>query len=85
MTFGYYELFDHEFYVFGIGKIDHVLSVQWLHTIGGYYINHKTMEFKFQSIRKDLLLGGLSNGSPRVVTTKRMEMYFLREQLAWAA
>ena len=84
LTLGDYELCD-DFYVVGIGEIDLVLGVQWLHSIGGYYMNHQTMEFKFHSNGKEVLLRGLSNGAPRVVTAKRMERFFQRGQVAWVA
>ena len=84
MTLGDYELCD-DFYVVGIGETDLVLGVQWLHSIGGYYMNHQTMEFKFHSNGKEVLLRGLSNGAPKVVSAKRMERTFRRGQVAWAA
>ncbi|XP_059064617.1 uncharacterized protein LOC131856731 [Cryptomeria japonica] len=84
MTLGDYELCD-DFYVVAIGETDIVLGVQWLHSIGGYYMNHQTMEFKFQSNGKEVHLRGLSNGAPRVVTAKRMERTFRRGHVAWAA
>ena len=67
MTLGDYKLCD-EFYVVGIGETELVLGVQSLHSIGGYYMNHQTMEFKFYSNWKEVLLRGLSNGGPKVVS-----------------
>lgn len=55
ITLGDYELCD-DFYVVGIGDIDVVLGVQWLHSIGHYYTNHQIMEFKFQFNGKENLL-----------------------------
>lgn len=75
MTLGDYELCD-ELYVVGIGETYLVLGVQWLHSIRGYYMNHQTMEFKFYSNGKEVLLRGLSNGAPKVVIAKRMERTF---------
>ena len=77
MTLGDYELCD-DFYVVRIAETYIVLGVQWLHSIGGYYVNHQTMEFKFHSNGKEVLLRGLSNGAPKVVSTKRMERTFQR-------
>lgn len=82
MTLGDYELCD-DFDVVGIGETDLVLGVQWLHSIRGYYLNHQTMEFKFHSNWKEVLLRGLSNGAPKVVTAKRMERNFQRGKVAW--
>ena len=69
----------------GIGEIDLVSGVQWLHSIGGYYMNHQTMEFKFQYNEKEVILRGLSNGAPKAVSAKRMERTFRRGQVTWVA
>ena len=47
-------------------------------------MKHQTMELKFHSNRKEVLLRGLSNGAPKVVFAKRMERTFQRGQVAWA-
>jgi len=84
ITMGGYKICD-DFYVVGIGETNVVLGVQWLHSIGGHYQNYQTMEFKFQSEGKEITIRGISNGAPRVVTTKKMERTFKRGQVAWAA
>ena len=48
-------------------------------------MNHQSMEFKFHSNGKEVLLRGLSNGAPEVVSVKRMERTFRRGQVALAA
>ena len=47
-------------------------------------MNHQTMEFKFHSDGKEVLLRGLLNVVPKVVSVKRMERTFRRGQVAWA-
>ena len=39
-------------------------------------MNHQAMEFKFYSNGKEVLLRGLSNGAPKVVSAKSMERTF---------
>ena len=72
MTLGDYDRCD-DLYVVFIGETYLLLGVQWLHSIGGYCMNHQTMEFKFHSNGKVVLLRGLSNGAPKVVSMKMME------------
>ena len=62
-----------------------ILGVQWLSTLGPLTTNYKTMEMSFteESGRK-VVLRGMSGNTDRVVTTKRMEPIFKREEIVYA-
>lgn len=57
--------------VVGMGNMDVVLGIQWIHYLGRYYRYFQKMELCFQHNDKEVILQGLSNGSPRVVIVKK--------------
>jgi hypothetical protein len=62
-----------------------ILRVQWLSTLGPITTNYKTMEMSFtEESGKKVVLRGMSGNTPRVVTTKRMEAIFRREDILYA-
>lgn len=71
MQLGNYKVKD-DFYVVSIGDTDAVLGIQWLRSLGEISLNLQTMELMFQSDGKKVVLRGMSNGGPRIVSFKRM-------------
>jgi hypothetical protein len=62
-----------------------ILGVQWLSTLGPITTNYKTMEMSFNEENgKKVMLRGMTGNTPRVVTTKRMEAIFRREDIVYA-
>jgi hypothetical protein len=61
-----------------------ILGVQWLNMLGPITTNYKTMEMYFteESGRK-VVLRGMSGNTAKVVTTKRMEAIFRREEIVY--
>ncbi|XP_057846650.2 uncharacterized protein LOC131056314 [Cryptomeria japonica] len=84
MQLGNYEVKD-DFYVVHIGDTDVVLGIQWLRSLGEISLNLQTMELKFQSDGKKIVLRGMSNGGPRVVSFKRMARLICHDQAEWVA
>lgn len=84
MQLGNYEVKD-DFYVVSIGDTDAVLGIQWLRSLREISINLQTMELKFQSDGKRIVLRGMSNGGPRVVSFKRMARLIRHDQAEWVA
>jgi hypothetical protein len=61
-----------------------ILGVQCLSTLGPITTNYKTMEMSFTKENgKKVVLMGMTGNTPRVVTTKRMEAIFRREDIAY--
>jgi hypothetical protein len=61
-----------------------ILGVQWLSTLIPITTNYKTMEMSFiEESGKKVVLRGMSGNTPRVVTTKRMEAIFIREDIVY--
>ncbi|XP_059064922.1 uncharacterized protein LOC131856971 [Cryptomeria japonica] len=83
MQLGNYEVKD-DFYVVNIGDTDVVLGIQWLHSLGEISLNLQTMELKFQSDGKKVVLRGMSNGGPQIVSFKRMAKLIQHDQVEWA-
>ncbi|KAH9311173.1 hypothetical protein KI387_026208, partial [Taxus chinensis] len=84
MQLGNYEVKD-DFYVVHIGDTDAVLGIQWLRSLGEISLNLQTMELKFQSDGKKIVLRGMSNGGPRVVSFKSMARLIRHDQAEWVA
>jgi hypothetical protein len=62
-----------------------ILGVQWLGTLGPITTNYKTTEMSFNSKEgKRVTLKGMTENTPRVVSAKRMEAIFKREDVAYA-
>jgi hypothetical protein len=85
LTLGRHDL-AHDFYVMDLPDTNIILRVQWLSTLGPITTNYKTMEMSFtEETGKKVVLRGMTGNTPRVVTTKRMEAIFQREDIAYAA
>jgi hypothetical protein len=85
LTSGRHDLAQ-DFYVMDLPDTNIILGVQRLSTLEPITTNYKTMEMSFseESGRK-VLLRGMSGNTTRVVTTKRMEAIFRREEIVYAA
>jgi hypothetical protein len=75
-----------DFYCMDLPNTNIILGVQWLSTLGPITTNYKTMEMSFtEEIAKMVVLRGMTGNTPRVVTAKRMEAIFRREDIVYAA
>jgi hypothetical protein len=85
LTLGRHDLAQ-DFYVMDLPDTNIILGVQWLSTLGPITTNYKTMEMSFtEESGKKVVLRGMSGNTPRVVTTKRMEAIFRREDIVYVA
>jgi hypothetical protein len=85
LTLGRYDLAQ-DFYVMDLPDTNVILGVQWLSTLGPITTNYKTMEMSFNGENgKRVTLRGMTGNAPKVVTTKRMEAIFRREDIVYAA
>jgi hypothetical protein len=84
VTLGNYTLTD-DFYVVDLADTNIVLGVQWLHSLGEITMNYQVMEMKFNTTNdKKVVLRGMSNGGPKIVSTKSMEAIFRHGDVACA-
>jgi hypothetical protein len=84
LTLGRYSL-TQDFYVMDLPDTNVILGVQWLSTLGPITTNYKTMEMSFNSEEgKRVTLKGMTENTPRVVSTKRMEVVFRHGDMAYA-
>jgi len=83
LTLGRHDLV-HDVYVMDLPDTNIILGVQWLSTLGPITTNYKTMEMSFteESGRK-VVLRGMTINIARVVTTKKMEAIFRREDIVY--
>jgi transposase InsO family protein len=84
LTLGRHDLAQ-EFYVMDLPDTNIILGVQWLSTLGPITTNYKTMEMSFTESGRKVILRGMTNNTARVVTTKRMEAIFRREEIVYVA
>jgi hypothetical protein len=83
LTLGKHDLAQ-DFYVMDLPDTNIILGVQWLSTLGKITTNYKTMEMSFTTKDgKKMVLRGMPCNTPRVVTTKRMEAIFRREDIVY--
>jgi hypothetical protein len=76
ITLGRHDMAQY-FYVMDLPDTNIILGVQWLSTLGPITTNYKTMEMSFiDEIGKKVVLRGMTDNTPRVVTAKRMEAIF---------
>jgi hypothetical protein len=62
-----------------------ILGVQCLSTLGPITTNYKTMDMSFREEGgRKVVLRGMTGNSTKVVTTKRMEAIFRREEIVYA-
>jgi hypothetical protein len=74
-----------DFYVMYLPDTNVILGVESLSTLGPITTNYKTMEMSFSGENgKRVTLRGMTGNAPRVVTTKRMEAIFRREDIVFA-
>jgi hypothetical protein len=85
LTLGRHELVQ-DVYVMNLPDTNIIIGVQWLSTLGPITTNYKTMEMYFvgEGGRK-VVLRGMTGNSAGVVTAKRMEAIFRREEIVYAA
>lgn len=84
LKLGNHEIRD-DFFVVSIGGIDDaVLGIQWLRSLGEITLNLQTMELKFMSEWKKVVLRGMSHGGLKVVSLKRMERLIRHNEVEWA-
>jgi hypothetical protein len=83
LTLGRHDLVQ-DVYVMDLPDTNIILGVQWLSTLGPITTNYKTMEMSFieESGRK-VVLRSMTGNTTRVVTTKRMEAIFRREEIVY--
>ena len=79
-----YELED-EFYVVDIGDYDVILGLAWMASLVEFTLNLAKLEMKFQHEGRTVVLRGLSDGSCRVVSLRRMQRLFRHNNIEWAA
>jgi hypothetical protein len=85
LTLGRYSL-THDFYVMDIPNTNVIIGVQWLSTLEPITTNYKTMEMSFKSKEgKRVTLKGMIENTPRVVSTKCMEVIFRHGDVAYEA
>jgi hypothetical protein len=85
LTLGRHELI-HDVYVMDLPDTNIILGVQWLSTLGPITTNYKTMEMSLsEEGGRKVVLRGMTGKSAKVVTTKRMEAIFRREEIVYAA
>jgi hypothetical protein len=73
------------FYVVDLFDTYIVLGVQWLYSLGKITMNYQTLEMGFIDAEgKKVVLRGMSNVTPRTISTKRMEIIFRHGDVAYA-
>ncbi|XP_057860247.2 uncharacterized protein LOC131068974 [Cryptomeria japonica] len=81
LKLGNYEVKDNFFVVSIGGTNDAVLDIQWLLSLVEITLNLQTMELKFMSEGNRVVLRGMSNGGPQIVSLKRMERLVRHDQV----
>jgi hypothetical protein len=62
-----------------------ILGVHWLSTLGPITTNYNTMEMSFiEEGGRKVVLRGMTGNSSKIVTTKRMEAIFRKEEILYA-
>jgi hypothetical protein len=85
LTLGRHELVQ-DVYVMDLLDTNLILGVQWLSMLGHITTNYKTMEISFtEEGGRKVVLRGMTGNSTKVVTAKRMEAIFRREEIVYAA
>jgi hypothetical protein len=74
-----------EFYVVELTYTNVDLGVKWIICLGKHSLNYQTMDLKFKTTdNKRVVLRGMANGAPKVVSAKRMESIFMHMDVACA-
>ncbi|XP_059068636.1 uncharacterized protein LOC131859112 [Cryptomeria japonica] len=84
ISLGNYTVTD-DFYVIVLAETNVVLGIQWMETLGEYTQSFKRLEFSFKIDDKKVVLRGMSNDGPRIVSARRMEAIFRHGDVAWSA
>jgi hypothetical protein len=85
LTLGRHELVQ-DVYVMDLPDTNIILGFQWLSTLGPITTNYKTMEMSFtEEGGRKIVLWGMTGNSAKIVTAKRMEAIFRREEIVYAA
>jgi hypothetical protein len=85
LTLGRHEL-TQDVYVMDLPDTNIILGVQWLSTLGPITTNYKTMEMSFtEEGGRKVVLRGMTGNAAKVVTAKRMEAIFRRDEIVYAA
>lgn len=84
ITVGNYTVTD-DFYVVDLANSNVILGIQWLITLDKYSQSFKHMEFSFKTNGKKVILRGMSNGGPQVLSANIMESIFRHGDVAWLA
>jgi hypothetical protein len=83
LTLGRHELIK-DVYVMDLPDTNIILGVQWLNTLGPITTNYKTMEMSFtEEGGRKVVLWGMTGNVAKVVTAKRMEAIFQREEIVY--
>ena len=62
-----------------------ILGVRWLSALGPITTNYKTMEMSFtEEGGRKVVLRGMTRNAAKVVTAKRMEAIFWRNEIVYA-
>jgi hypothetical protein len=84
LTLGRHEMIQ-DVYVMDLPVTNIILGVQWLSTLGPITTNYKTVEMSFtEEGGRKVVLRGMTGNSAKVVTAKRMEAIFRREEIVYA-
>jgi hypothetical protein len=85
LTLGRHEMV-HDVYVMDLLDTNIILGAQWLSTLGPITTNYKTMEMSFtEEGGQKILIWGMTGNAAKVVTAKRMEAIFRRDEIVYAA
>jgi hypothetical protein len=85
LTLGRHELIQ-DVYVMDLPDTNIILGVQWLNTLGPITTNYKTMEMSFtEEGGRKVVLRGMTGNAAKVVTAKRMEAIFQRDEIVYAS
>jgi hypothetical protein len=84
LTLGRHDLVQ-DVYVMDLPDTNIILGVQWISTLRPITTNYKTMEMYFtEEGGRKVVLQGMTGNSAKVVTAKRMEAIFRREEIMYA-
>jgi hypothetical protein len=84
LTLGRHELVQ-DVYVMDLPDTSIILGVQWLSMLGPITTNYRTMEMSFtEEGGRKVVLRGMTVNAAKVVTSKRMEAIFRRDEIVYA-
>ena len=84
LAMGNYSMID-DFYIMDLVDINVVLGIQWLSALGPITTDYRTIEMGFNTPEGTrVVLRGMSNEAPRIISSHRMEALFRRDHVAYA-